>query len=184
MNSTLEELVENINVNLQELQGTTVTSALSVCHKVRDLIKENEFYKSLEKNGLENLLVFDDSIERMQYIYIRGSNEDESLKEIIRLNIVINYFNETDLDAGGILNNVTCQLIGMGKKIKELPLTQVVLTLQFSEINSKRKMMDDDITKIEEELKALKTERDKLLQKEEDVKKRLEETQTQKDNLF
>ena len=184
MNSTLEELVENINTNLQELQGITVKSALSVCHKVRDMIKENEFYKSLEKNGLENLLVFDDSIERMQYIYIRGSNEDESLKEIVRLNVIINYFNETDLDAGGILNSVTCQLIGMGKKIKELPLTQVVLTLQYSDINTKRKMMDDDIDKIEEELKALKTERDKLFEKEEEVRKRLEDTQKQKDNLF
>ena len=184
MNSTLEELVENINFNLQELSGTTVDSALSVCHKVRDMIKENEFYKSLEKNGLENLLVFDDSIEKMQYIYIRGSNEDDSLKEIIRINININYFNETDLDAGGILNNVGCQLIAMGKKIKELPLTQVVLTLQLSDVSAKRKVISDDIEKLEDELKMLKNSHAELLAKEEEIKEKLQNTQDNKDSLF
>ena len=183
MNSTLEELVENINFNLQELSGTTVESALSVCHKVRDMIKENEFYKSLEKNGLENLLVFDDSIEKMQYIYIRGSNEDNSLKEIIRINININYFNETDLDAGGILNYVGCQLINMGKKIKELPLTQVVLTLQLSDITAKEKIVNDDIEKLEDELKMLKKSQQDLLEKEKEIKEKLENTQD-KNSLF
>ena len=183
MNSTLEELVENINFNLQELSGTTVESALSVCHKVRDMIKENEFYKSLEKNGLENLLVFDDSIEKMQYIYIRGSNEDNSLKEIIRINININYFNETDLDAGGILNYVGCQLIDMGKKIKELPLTQVVLTLQLSDITAKAKIVNDDIEKLEDELKMLKKSQQDLLEKEKEIKEKLENTQD-KNSLF
>ena len=183
MNSTLEELVENINFNLQELSGTTVESALSVCHKVRDMIKENEFYKSLEKNGLENLLVFDDSIEKMQYIYIRGSNEDNSLKEIIRINININYFNETDLDAGGILNYVGCQLINMGKKIKELPLTQVVLTLQLSDITAKEKIVNDDIEKLEDELKMLKKSQQNLLEKEKEIKEKLENTQD-KNSLF
>ena len=184
MNSTLEELVENININLQELSGTTVDSALSVCHKVRDMIKGNEFYKSLEKNGLENLLVFDDSIEKMQYIYIRGSNEDNSLKEIIRINISINYFNEADLDAGGVLNTVGCQLIGMGVKIKQLPLTQVVLTLQLSDVNTKRKAVDDDIEKLEEELRVLKNTQKGLIEKEKEITEKLQNRQDNKDSLF
>lgn len=156
MNSTLDELIDNINANLKDIYGSSVKSALEVCKNVREIIKENEFYKSLEKNGLEELLVFKDDIENMGFIFLSATKDDEETKPIIKIVWKINYFDEADYSKGGVIDFVTCKPIGLGIKILTLPLAQIVMALDLKNTQIQEHTVNNKISDLEKELKELK----------------------------
>ena len=57
--------MENVNISLRDLWGKPINDALDACQKVRDIIKESDFYKELQASGIEELLVFKEDIEHM-----------------------------------------------------------------------------------------------------------------------
>ena len=147
MDVTINELIENLNANLQDLFGSPTKSALETCQNVREIIQENDFYKELQETGLEDLLVFRDNLEDMQYIFLRVSDGNE--KKIMRINFNISYYDDNDISAGGILSSVQCELIDVGKKIAKLPLSKVISSLQLADVVGKIKNLDKEIGEIE-----------------------------------
>ena len=179
MKSTLNELIENINANLVDIIGSTVTSKLDVCKTVREIIKENEFYKMLEENGLNDVLVFKDDVENMPFIFIHASGNN-NLKKIIEILIKINYYDETDYSKGGILDIVQCIPIDMGEKIKNIPLNQVVLALKLKNIVSKKndiilkeKNINEKIIVLQKDLENLRKEYTEYDENEKDINNQL-----------
>lgn len=143
---TIKELIENLNANLQDLFGSPTKSALATCQTVREMIQENDFYKELQETGLENILIFRDGLEDMQYIFLRVSEGDE--KKIMRINFNISYYDDNDISAGGVLSSVRCELIDTGKLIANLPLSKVISTLQLADIMEKIKKCETEIKEI------------------------------------
>ena len=85
MINTLKELVESINENLKAFEGTNVSGPLDVCREVKQQIQADKFYEDLRKNNLEDLIVFEDAIDRLDYVSLRMLailDHDQSLKSI------------------------------------------------------------------------------------------------------
>ena len=110
MINTLKELVESINENLKAFEGINVSGPLDVCREVKQQIQADKFYADLQKNNLEDLIVFEDAIDRLDYVYLRSHVGDPGPRPIIKINISISYFDETNFRAGGILTAVNCAL--------------------------------------------------------------------------
>lgn len=172
MSANLKSFVENVNISLRDLWGNPINDALDACQKVRDIIKESDFYKELQASGIEELLVFKEDIEHMQFIYIRAAKDKTaSLKKILRINFFINYFNEENLAAGGILTNVSCELIGIGSKVSELPIHQVIHALRYADIIGQKEILQAAIKEKEKELELLRKKLAETIAQEEAVKK-------------
>lgn len=172
LNSTLEELVESVNLDLSTLVGSVVKNPYDVCHKIRDVIKGNDFYKSLEENGLQDLLVFSDDIAEMRYVYIRGSKKDSNLKKIIEMRFNINFFDDTNIGLGGTITDVSCTLVGEGITFKTMPISMVVSGLKLVETQAELEDINKDIQELTDSLKE-KTNKKKELEAEEERLKKL-----------
>lgn len=179
LKSTLNELIESINANLKDIIGKNVGSKLDVCKTVREIIKENEFYKMLEQNGLNDVLVFKDDIENMPFIFLHISG-NENLKKIIEIIIRINYYDEIDYQKGGILDDVQCSAIDIGEKIKDIPLSQVVSVLKLKDISSKKHEVENKIKELNNELETLKAKFMSYSEEEAKINLELEQLNIQK----
>lgn len=171
MEFTLKKLMEILNEDLTSYTGTQVQSPRDVCNFVRQAIKDNEMYKSMEMDGLDNLFIFKDDITEVRNIYLRTSEMDtENMKRIIQINMSIAPFDESNPARGGILNNVNCVLVDVGKKIQNMPLQHVVTGLQLSDIKKKQEELLSEMTSLSDEIASLqkiydeKKEQNEILQ--------------------
>lgn len=162
MINTLKELVESINENLKALEGTNVSGPLDVCREVKRQIQADQFYENLKENSLEDLIVFEDAIDRLDYVYLRSHVGDPEPRPIIKINISISYFDETNFRAGGVLTAVNCALVETGKKLEDVPLNKVVLIMRFSDAKSKSEQLEAEITSLEDRIIELRDEKTKI----------------------
>lgn len=179
MKLTLASLVENINNTLVEKEGTKVSSPLHVCRQVREYIKSEGFYASLKEAGIENLLEFEDDIDKMDKVFLRTSESE--LRPIIKIEFNISYYSEDNLNMGGILTRLKCHLIGEGKSMATIPVEQVVLALQFNDIKKKKDALQLEIDELEEHLIAKRADRAKMETEMQNLVKKLQELKAQKD---
>lgn len=162
MINTLKELVESINENLKVFEGTNVSGPLDVCREVKRQIQADQFYENLQRNNLEDLIVFENSIDRLDCIYLRSHVGDEDPRPIIKINISISYFDETNFRSGGVLTVVNCALVETGKKLEDVPLNKVVLIMRFSDAKSKSEQLGAEIASLEEHIIELRDEKTKI----------------------
>ena len=174
MINTLKELVESINENLKTFEGTNVSGPLDVCREVKQQIQADKFYEDLRKNNLEDLIVFENSIDRLDCIYLRSHVGDPDPRPIIKINISISYFDETNFRAGGVLTAVNCALVETGKKLEDLPLNKVVLIMRFSDAKSKSEQLGAEIAALEERIIELRDEKTKIDHEVVDLKEEIQ----------
>lgn len=174
MINTLKELVESINENLKTFEGTNVSGPLDVCREVKQQIQADKFYEDLQRNNLEDLIVFENSIDRLDCIYLRSHVGDEDPRPIIKINISISYFDETNFRAGGVLTAVNCALVETGKKLADVPLNKVVLIMRFSDAKSKSEQLEAEITSLEDRIIELRDEKTKIDHEVVDLKEEIQ----------
>lgn len=174
MITTLKELVESINTNLKVFEGTNVSGPLDVCREVKRQIQADQFYENLKENNLEDLIVFEDAIDRLDYVYLRSHVGDSDPRPIIKINISISYFDETNFRAGGVLTAVNCTLVESGKKLEDVPLNKVVLIMRFSDAKSKSEQLEAEITSLEDRIIELRDEKTKIDHEVVDLKEEIQ----------
>ena len=134
--ATLKTLVATLNNDLHSMVGNTVGSALDACMSVRTQVLSSNFGEQLRSEGLEDMVLFKDGIEDLNYIFLKTSPTDA--KKIIKINVGIEYFNDASTEDGGILSRLDCELIGVGEEMKDASLAEIATTAQLAEVRKEK----------------------------------------------
>ncbi len=148
---TLRSLVDALNDDLHPMVGNTGMSALEVCQNIRNgIILKGSFYHKLLDNNMQDFIAFREGIENLSFIYLKTTGDNQSQQRIIKINVVINLFNESDASNGGIIANVQAELVDMGLQMKDVPLSQIVSYLHLSSIRKKKTKAESELKEIEQ----------------------------------
>ena len=166
---TLNSLNETLNADLQAYIGHTVTSALEVCQDVRKNITKGDFYNKLMMNNMQELIAFKEGIENLQYIFLKTSGDSET-QCIIKLNVVIEYFDESNISAGGILASLKSELVDVGEQMKSVSLTELASFIRLSALQKKKTAAMTELSQVEARATELKKLLESYAKEEESLK--------------